>query len=80
MPDYILKETSKRGTGVFAARDIQQGEHLFHIDLNGLKKYTPEELERAGAADPALDGDHANYVGRGKYVIEYTPASYMNHD
>jgi hypothetical protein len=27
------------------------------------------------SGDGAIDEDHANYVGRGKYVIEYIPAS-----
>lgn len=76
---WILEETSEKGCGLFAARDIRQDEHILHVDLTGLETYTPTELERAVAENPALDGDHVNYVGRGKYVIEYTPASYMNH-
>jgi len=64
---------------VFTAKDIKQGEHIFHVDLNGFKKYTLAELEREVEENPELDGDHANYVGHGKYVIEDTPASYMNH-
>jgi hypothetical protein len=26
---YVLKETAGKGNGVFAARDIKQGEHLY---------------------------------------------------
>lgn len=79
MVNCTLSETSEKGYGVFAARAIKQGEHIFHIDLTALEKYTLADLERAVEEDPELDGDHANYVGRGKYVIEDTPASYMNH-
>lgn len=64
---------------MFAARDIKQGEHVFHVDLRGFQRYTLAELERAVEQDPELDGDHANYVGHGRYVLEETPASYMNH-
>jgi len=79
MASHILKETSEKGFGVFAAKDIKQGEHIFHVDLTGLPRYTWTELERIVEENPELDGDHANYVGRGQYVIEDTPASYMNH-
>ena len=79
MASYILRETPEKGRAVFAARDIKQREHIFHVDLNGFQKYTLAELERAVAENPELDGDHANYVGRGKYVLEDTSASFMNH-
>jgi SET domain-containing protein len=79
MAMYVLKKTSAKGYGVFAAKDIRQGEHIFHVDLNVFEKYALDELERVVAENPELDGDHANYVGHGKYVIEDTPASYMNH-
>lgn len=76
---YLLKQTPGKGEGVFAARDIRRGDYIFHVDLNVFEKYSPEALELAVAADPKLNGDHANYVGHGKYVIEETPAAYMNH-
>jgi SET domain-containing protein len=79
MANYILKETTNRGYGVFAAKDIQQDEHLFHVDLNSFKRYSLAELERLVDENSAINGDHANYVGGGKYVIEDTPAAYMNH-
>lgn len=79
MAKHILKETAGRGWGLFADREIRQGDQIWHVDLNGLQKYSLAELERAVEREPELDGDHANYVGRGKYVIETTPASYMNH-
>lgn len=79
MVKYVLKESPGKGTGLFAARDIAAGEHICHVDLRGLQKYTPEELERAVQENPEVDDDHANYVGQGKYVIEFMPASYMNH-
>lgn len=79
MAKYILKETAGKGLGVFAGKEFRQDEQIMHVDLNGLQTYTQAELERAVQRNPALDGDHANYVGRGRYVIETTPASYMNH-
>ena len=63
---------------MFAAKDFKQGERIFHDDLNGFKKYTLAELERVFEENPELK-DRDTYVGRGKFVIENTPAWYMNH-
>ena len=79
MTNYILKKTSDKGTGVFASRDIRKNELIFQVNLNKFTKYTPEQLEQAVRENPELNGDHANYAGCGKYVIEETPAAYMNH-
>jgi ribosomal protein S18 acetylase RimI-like enzyme len=79
MVAYVVMETVEKGYGVFATRDIKENEHICHVDLRGLPSYTLDELERQVAAHPELTGDHANYVGHGKYVIEDSPASYMNH-
>ncbi len=79
MTNHTLRETSEKGLGVFAARDIKQGERILHVDLHGFQTYTLAELEHAVEQNPELDGDHVNYVGRGRYVIDNTPASYMNH-
>jgi len=75
----MLKDAPGKGQGLFAARAIRQGKHILHVDLNIFAPYTLAELERVVAQNPALNGDHANYVGHGHYVIEETPAAYMNH-
>jgi SET domain-containing protein len=72
---FIITDTLDKGLGVFASRDVKKGEHIFHVDLRGLKKYSVDEIDE----NPELEGDHADYVGRGKYVIDHSPASYMNH-
>lgn len=79
MTVYKIQETAGRGLGLFAAMDIREGERICCVDLRGLERYTPEELECLVAQHPELDGDHPNYVGHGKYIIDYSPASYMNH-
>lgn len=75
MKDYIIKKTKDKGLGVFALRDFKRGEHVFHVDLTKLKRYTVKEIE----GNPGLGGDHSDYVGHGKYVVDHSPASYMNH-
>lgn len=75
MASYVLQEVREKGTGVFATRNIREGEHLFHVDLTKLRRYSLQEI----ADNPDVDGDHSDYVGHGKYVIDHSPASYMNH-
>jgi len=77
--NFYFWETSEKGFGIFAARRIVQGELIFHVDLNVFESYSLADLERIVAEHPELDGDHTNYAGRGKYVLEDTPASFMNH-
>ena len=75
MAIYVLKKTGDKGYGVFAARNIKKNEHIFHKDLTALKWYTLQEIED----NPTLDGDHVDYVGYGKYAIDDSPFSYLNH-
>ena len=79
MAIYVLKLTTAKSYGVFAARRMGEGEHVFRVDLTGLRKRTLRELGAHLAQHPELDGDHAHYVGRGKYVLDHSPGSYMNH-
>jgi len=72
---YEIRETEGKGWGLFATRDIEKGERILRIDMRSLKSYTLHELEE----HEELDGDHADHVGHGKYVIDHSPGSYMNH-
>lgn len=72
---FIIKETSDRGLGVFASRDFRKADHIFRIDLRRLRTYSVNEIDE----NPGLEGEHADYVGHGRYVIDYSPVSYMNH-
>ena len=79
MTPYIVKRTASTGYGLFSTRDMKENERLCRVDLRNLRKYTLDELDRVVQEHTELDGGHANYVGHGKYVIEDSPASYMNH-
>jgi SET domain-containing protein len=72
---FEVREAEGKGYGLFAARDINRGEHILRIDLRPLRRYAPQELEE----HEELDGDHADYAGHGEYVIDHSPGSYMNH-
>jgi SET domain-containing protein len=75
MDIFVLQKTPNRGYGLFGARDIQKGEQIFHVDLTSLRKSTLDEFEK----HPELDGDHADYAGHGKYVIDDSLRCYINH-
>ena len=75
MKPYVIKNVKNKGKGLFASRDIKKGEHIVHTDLTKLKSYSIEEIN----ANPKLQSNHCNYVGNGRYVVEYNPSSYMNH-
>ncbi|MFQ5871684.1 MAG: SET domain-containing protein [Candidatus Geothermarchaeales archaeon] len=74
---FVIKKAKNKGLGVFALRDFDEGEPIFHVDLTRLKKYSVKQISE----NPELDAvsDHADYVGHGRYVIDHSPASYMNH-
>jgi hypothetical protein len=73
MEKYILSKTNGKGEGLFASQNIQKGEVLFTVDLSKQPSYLPEKI----AVMP--NNDHADYVGRGRFVISVHPYSYMNH-
>lgn len=72
MKKYIIKKVYSKGKGLFASKDIKKDEVLFHVDLSKQKSYTPEEIAKMP------NNDHADYVGRGRYVLSFHPYSYMN--
>lgn len=73
MNKFIIKNTGSKGQGLFASQSIKKGEILSHVDLSKQKSYTSKEIAKIPK------NNHADYVGRGKYVISFHPYSYMNH-
>jgi SET domain-containing protein len=72
---YLIASTPHKGLGVFAARAIREDELLFQIDLRSRPQYSLRDI----AALSPWDNDHSDYVGRGRYAVDDSPASYMNH-
>lgn len=56
-------------------RDIRAGEFICRVDMTGMKKYSLQEFD----SNPDLNSDHSDYVGNGKYAIDFSPGSYVNH-
>jgi SET domain-containing protein len=73
MRKYFVKKAGRKGKGLFTTEDIRRGEVLFKIDLSKQKSYTPGEIAKMA------NNNHADYVGRGRYVISFHPYSYINH-
>ncbi|MGB3478452.1 MAG: SET domain-containing protein-lysine N-methyltransferase [bacterium] len=75
MKNYVKIGKSKiQGKGLFATTDIKKGTHIFHLNLTGLKTYTSKEIAASG-----IDSEHWDYVGHSRYVLDNSPAAYMNH-
>ena len=74
MRKFIIKKTKGKGKGLFSARDIKKGELIAKGNYTKLKKWTPKEIKESG-----IDSDHWDYVGKGKYILDCSPVSYMNH-
>jgi hypothetical protein len=73
--DVVVKDTDGKGKGLFANRDFMKGEVILFYDLSKNKeKYTLKEIEESG-----IDSEHWVYVGHGRYVLDFSPASYVNH-
>jgi len=75
MNNVVVKKAGKKGKGLFAARDFEKGQIILHNDMTKIKKkYTIKEIRESG-----IDSDHWDYIGRGKYILDYSPESYVNH-
>jgi len=75
MKPYTIKKAGKKGQGLFANKNFKKGQLIFHHDKSKLKKYTLDELSKF----PDKKTEHADYVGYGKYVLDFHACSYMNH-
>lgn len=75
MKNFVIKKSRIKGKGVFTNKDIKKGEKIFNFSLNILRKYSSEEIKRI----KKINKEHLDYVGNGKYVVDYSTASYMNH-
>ena len=74
---YEIKKSTIKGKGVYATRDIAKNEYLFHTNLGQLPSYTLEEIAKIPNLN--VNGEHSEYYGNGRYVINFSPASYINH-
>jgi hypothetical protein len=72
---FRLEATRTKGLGLFATRAFPRHAFLFRIDLRQLPHYSLREL----ASLSADDNNHSDYRGRGRYAIDYSLGSYMNH-
>ena len=73
MKKYAIKKTTRTGEGLFASKKIKKGEILFTVDLSKQKKLTLQEIAKMPK------NNHADYVGRSRYVVSFHPYSFMNH-
>ncbi|MBW3013446.1 SET domain-containing protein [Candidatus Woesearchaeota archaeon] len=81
MKKYIVKKTKGKGQGLFAAKSVEKGELIYHLDKSRLKRYTLDEINQLVKKGKLTEEqtEHCDYAGNKKYVVDFSPASYMNH-
>jgi SET domain-containing protein len=73
---YIIKKSGKKGRGVFANKNIKKGDKIIHCNYTKKKKIIREkDIQKL----PKDEQNHLDSVGRGKWVVDYSPISIANH-
>ncbi|MBI2546469.1 SET domain-containing protein [Candidatus Woesearchaeota archaeon] len=73
MADVLIKDSGKKGKGVFASRDFKQGELILTIDTSAtIHKDNLQYL-------PLEEQNHTMYIGKKKYTVMKSPERYVNH-
>lgn len=74
--NFYIKSSPVEGSGLFAKRNIKKGEVILKYNiLKSCKRIVDKsEIDNLGR-----DGDHLDYLGNGKYAIDYSPMSLVNH-
>ena len=75
MKNVLIKNSNKKGKGLFSNKNLKKGELILINNKGKLKKYNSKELVKLSSKIT----EHADYVGHGKYVLDFSPSSYMNH-
>ncbi len=81
MAGVIVRQAKGKGKGLFAIRDFKEGELILRKDITRLRRYSVGEMGRLITEGKLRkeDCEHCDYIGRGKYVLDFSPLSYINH-
>jgi uncharacterized protein len=75
LANVTVGPAGKKGKGTFALKDFQEGEVILVMDLSeNTRVVTESDIPNLGD-----DGDHLEYIGNGRYVIEYAGTGMLNH-
>lgn len=74
--NLVVKKAGKKGKGVFALRNFKEGDVILHVDLTKNKNIVSKEDVPKLSKE---DRNHTTYIGRGKYLIDYSTGSLINH-
>ena len=81
MKKATVRNAGGKGQGVFATRSIAAGETILRNDIRSKRRYSPKEIDAIVASGKlsGMDTDHWDYIGHGKYVLDFSAMSYVNH-
>lgn len=72
----IVKSAGKKGRGVFANQNFEKDDVILTADYSKRKdRVSRKDISRLSQEDQ----NHLDYVGRGRYVVDYSPISMINH-
>lgn len=69
----IVKETLKKGKGVFAVRDFKKREII--LNMNTRKTIPRKDVQKLSKDDQ----DHLGYIGKNRYFVMKPPERFINH-
>ncbi len=75
MKEFTIKKSKIKEKGIFTNKEFKKGEKIFHQNLSNLRKYSIKDIKK----NNNINKNHLDYIGNGKYVIDFSMVSYMNH-
>jgi len=72
MKPVVIRETEKKGKGIFATRNFKKGETVLKFKIRPITKEQAKKLSKD-------DKNHLGYAGEGRYFVMRPPERFMNH-
>ena len=73
MRNVIVKQTEKKGKGIFAAKNFKKGDIVLRMDTR--KTIPKKEISKLSKDDK----NHLGYIGEGRYFVISPPERFLNH-
>ena len=71
--NVIVKQTKKKGKGIFATRDFKKGEIVLRMNIR--KIISKKDISKLSKDDKG----HLGYIGQGRYFVIKFPERFLNH-
>ena len=75
-PDVIVKDSKANEKGLFTLKQVDAGDVLFNVDFSEAKNIIKEN---AVFKLSDKEKEHLTFIGNGKFVLDYSVTSFINH-